>query len=139
VISRLVTALAADAPRGVKAIRAARAAARERAWALAGPAAPGSNGGLVTVDIDATIVIAHSAKERAAPTWKHTYGFHPLAVFADHGAAGTGESLATTLRPGNAGQHRRRPHRGDAAGPGPAARPDQAPGPGPRGLRRRDA
>jgi hypothetical protein len=68
VISRLVTALAADAPRALRAIRSARAAARERAWALAGPAAPGADGGLVTVDIDATIVIAHSDKERAAPT-----------------------------------------------------------------------
>jgi hypothetical protein len=72
---------------------------------MAGAAAPGADGGLVTVDIDATIVIAHSDKERAAPTWKHTYGFHPLAVFADHGAAGTGESLAITLRPGNAGSN----------------------------------
>ena len=45
-VSRLVTALAADAPRALKAIRAARAAARERAWALAGtlrPAACGSS------------------------------------------------------------------------------------------------
>ena len=41
VVSRLVTALAEDAPRAVKAIQAARAAARERAWALAGQAAPG--------------------------------------------------------------------------------------------------
>jgi hypothetical protein len=105
VMSRLVAALAADAPRALRAIRAARAAARERAWALAGPAAPGADGGLVTVDIDATIVIAHSDKERAAPTWKHTFGFHPLAVFADHGPAGTGEPLAIVLRPGNAGSN----------------------------------
>ena len=41
VVSRLVSQLAADAPRALKAIRAARAAARERAWALAGDAAPG--------------------------------------------------------------------------------------------------
>jgi Transposase DDE domain group 1 len=34
VVSRLVTRLAADAPRALKAIRAARAAARQRAWAL---------------------------------------------------------------------------------------------------------
>jgi hypothetical protein len=73
VMSRLVTALAADAPRALRAIRAARAAARQRAWALAGPAAPGADGGLVTVDIDATIVIEFD-KENAAPTWKHTYG-----------------------------------------------------------------
>ena len=60
VVSRLVSTLAADLPRSVKAIRAARAAARERAWALAGDAAPGAAGGLVTIDLDATIVIAHS-------------------------------------------------------------------------------
>ena len=82
--------LAADAPRALKAIRAARAAARERAWDLAGDAAPGADGGLVTVDIDATIVIAHSEKEQAAPTWKKTYGLHPLTVFADHGAGRVG-------------------------------------------------
>ena len=41
VVSRLVRSLAADGPRALAAIRAARAAARERAWALAGDAAPG--------------------------------------------------------------------------------------------------
>jgi Transposase DDE domain group 1 len=70
VVSRLVAALAAGGPWALKAIRAARAAARERAWALAGEAAPGADGGVVIVDLDATIVIAHSEKERAAPTWK---------------------------------------------------------------------
>jgi hypothetical protein len=72
VVSRLVTALAADGPRALKAVRAARAAARERAWALAGKNAPGSDGGLVSVDLDATIVIAHSAKDQASPTWKNS-------------------------------------------------------------------
>ena len=94
VISRLVTALAAEGPRALKAIRKARAAARERAWALAGAAAPGADGSLIPVDIDATIVIAHSEKEKAAPTWKKTYGFHPLAAFADHSAGAGGEPLA---------------------------------------------
>src|SRR6185437_3402351 len=89
----------------LRAIRSARAAARERAWALAGPAAPGADGGQVIVDVDATLVISHSDKENAAPTWKKTYGFHPLAAFADHGAAGTGEPLAVMLRPGNAGSN----------------------------------
>jgi hypothetical protein len=60
VISRLVSTLAADGPRALRAIRTARAAARERAWALAGEAAPGADGSLITVDIDATIVLAHS-------------------------------------------------------------------------------
>jgi len=74
VISRLVSALAADAPRALRAIRTARAAARERAWALAGERAPGAGGSPVTVDLDATIVLAHSEKQNAAPTWKKTFG-----------------------------------------------------------------
>jgi len=105
VISRLVTALAGDAPRALKAIRRARAGARERAWALAGNAAPGSDGGQILVDIDATIVTSCSEKEQAAPTWKKTLGFHPLTVFADHGPEGSGEPLAIMLRPGNAGSN----------------------------------
>ena len=74
-VSRLVTSLAAEGPRALKAVRAARAAARERARALAGQNAPGADGGLVIVDLDATIVIAHSDKDQAAPTWKKTFGF----------------------------------------------------------------
>jgi hypothetical protein len=105
VVSRLVTALAADAPRALRAIRTARAAARERAWALAGERAPGGDGSLIPVDIDATIVIAHSEKEKTAPTWKKTFGFHPLAAFADHGAGAAGEALTVLLRPGNAGSN----------------------------------
>ena len=105
VISRLVSQLAKDVPRALKAIRAARSAARERAWALAGPGAPGAGGRLIPVDIDATIVIAHSEKEQAAPTWKKTFGFHPLTAFADHGPDGGGEPLAIMLRPGNAGSN----------------------------------
>jgi Transposase DDE domain group 1 len=105
VVSRLVSRLAGDAPRALRAIRAARAAARRRAWALAGAAAPGAGGQLI-VDLDATIVISHSDKEQARPTWKKTYGFHPLTAFADHGADGSGEPLAIMLRPGNAGSVR---------------------------------
>ena len=60
VVSRLVSALAAELPWALKAIRVARAAARERAWALAGDAAPGSGDGPVVIDLDATIVIAQS-------------------------------------------------------------------------------
>src|SRR6202042_2005663 len=105
VVSRLVSALAGDLPRALKAIRSARAAARDRAWTLAGPDAPGGDGRLVPVDLDATIVIAHSEKQEASPTWKKTYGFHPLAAFADHGAAGNGEPLAIMLRAGSAGSN----------------------------------
>jgi hypothetical protein len=128
VVSRLVTRLAGDAPRALKAIRSARAAARQRAWELAGDAAPGADGDLVTVDIDATIVTACSEKEQAMPTWKKTYGHHPLTVFADHGPEGTGEALAVLLRAGNAGSNTAADHI-DAARLALAQLP--------RGLRRR--
>jgi Transposase DDE domain group 1 len=105
VVSRLMARLAGDAPRALRAIRAARAAARQRAWDLAGGAAPGADGGQVTMDIDATIVTSCSEKEQAMPTWKKTYGHHPLTVFADHGPEGSGEPLAFMLRPGNAGSN----------------------------------
>ena len=67
VVSRLVTRLAGDAPQALKAIRSARAAARQRAWALTGDAAPVSGGTLITVDIDATIVTSCSEKNRPRP------------------------------------------------------------------------
>jgi hypothetical protein len=105
VVSRQVAALAGDLPQALKAIRAARAAARERVWALAGDAAPGAGGEPVIVDLDATIVVAHSEKERAAPTWKRTFGFHPMTAWADHGQDGNGEPLGILLRPGNAGSN----------------------------------
>ena len=133
VVSRLVARLAADAPRALRAIRAARAAARQRAWELAGDAAPGADGGLVTVDIDATIVTSCSEKEQAMPTWKKTYGHHPLTVFADHGPEGSGEPLAVMLRPGNAGSNTAADHiEATRLGAGPAAPPPAAPGADPR-------
>ncbi|TDC56008.1 IS1380 family transposase [Actinomadura sp. KC345] len=104
-VSRLVKALAEAGPTALRAIRRARAAARERAWALAGDRAPGADGGLIPVDLDATIVIAHSDKDQAAPTWKRTFGFHPMCAFIDHGPGGTGEAAALVLRPGNAGSN----------------------------------
>lgn len=55
--------------------------------------------GWLVIDMDATIVVAESKKEGAAPTFKRTYGFHPLAAWL----ANTTESLAMKLRPGNAG------------------------------------
>ena len=104
-VSRLVKTLAGAGPKVLRAIRGARAAARARVWGLAGDAAPGSGGGLIPLDLDATIVIAHSEKENTAPTWKHTYGFHPMTAFIDHGTSGTGEAAALVLRRGNAGSN----------------------------------
>jgi len=51
------------------------------------------------IDIDATLVTAHSEKDDAAPNYKHGFGFHPLWSYLD----ATGEPLAAMLRPGNAG------------------------------------
>lgn len=81
-------------------VTAARAVARERAWAAG--AGPDLAAGLV-IDLDATITIAHSEKENAAATWKRTFGFHPLLAFLDRPQISGGEALAGLLRPGNAG------------------------------------
>lgn len=104
-VSRLIDRLAADTTKALKAIRAARAIAREHAWTLAKSAAPGADGHLIPIDLDATIVISHSDKENATPTWKKTFGFHPMTAFADHGTDGAGEPLALVLRAGNAGSN----------------------------------
>jgi hypothetical protein len=75
VVSRLVSRLAADAPRALKAIRAARATAR--AWALAGDAGPGADGALIPVDIDATIVTSCSEKDQATQPGRRPSGSTP--------------------------------------------------------------
>ena len=123
VVSRLVAALAADLPRALKAIRSARAAARERVWALAGQDAPGGDGGLVTVDLDATIVIAHSEKEEASPTWLDVRlpsddRVGRSRAGGERGAAGPGPAARQRRV-----EHRRRPHRDRPPGAGPAAAP----------------
>lgn len=66
-VSRLIDRLATDTPKALTAIRAARAIAREHTWTLAGPDAPGADDHLIPIDLDATIVIAHSDKEGATP------------------------------------------------------------------------
>jgi hypothetical protein len=107
-VSRLIDSLATDAGRALAAIGQARAAARRRAWAVAGKHAPDceiSASRPLVIDVDATLVTAHSEKEHAAPTFKKGFGFHPLWAFADHGPEGTGEPLAFLLRRGNAGSN----------------------------------
>jgi len=94
---RVVERLAQD-PDGLARLRAARAHARARAWAAG--AHPDLE--LLIIDADATLVLAHSdAKEGAAGTYKHSFGFHPLLAYLDRGQA-PGEPLAGILRPGNA-------------------------------------
>src|SRR6266540_1645396 len=107
-VSRTIDALAADVFRALRAINTARATARARAWQRAGEHAPdhgASADAPLLIDVDATLITAHSDKEHAAPTFKRGYGHHPLWVFVDHGPEGTGEPLAVMLRPGNAGSN----------------------------------
>ena len=107
-VSRLIDTLAADAPAALAAIAAARATARRRAWGLAGDQAPDRDidaSRPLVIDVDATLVTAHSEKEAAAPTVKRGFGHHPLWAFVDHGQQGTGEPLAFLLRAGNAGSN----------------------------------
>lgn len=85
--------LAAVDEAALERIKTARAQARAKAWAA------GADPGFYVIDIDATLVGAHSDKEQAAPTWKRGFGFHPLLAYLD----ATGEALAGVLRPGNAG------------------------------------
>lgn len=72
-VSRLVTRLALDADAALAAINSARAVARERVWDTVG--AP-SQDGQVVIDLDATLLDAHSEKEDATRTWKKGFGFH---------------------------------------------------------------
>ena len=82
-------------------LRAGRAKARAAAWAAGAAPALAE----LALDFDATVVIAHSEKPDAAPTWKHTFGSHPLYCFLDRPEVSSGEALAGLLRPGNAGSN----------------------------------
>src|SRR6266508_4838188 len=92
-------------PARLRRIDKARAKVRAGVWTRMGqvPAARAAGreigAGVVVLDVDSTIVIAHSDKAGAAPTYKHTFGFHPILVTCDN----TNELLAIKLRPGNAG------------------------------------
>jgi hypothetical protein len=85
----------ASAPGLLDAVRQAHARARARFWELHG--APER----LTLDVDATLITAHSEKEKAAGNYKGGYGFHPLQVYLDE----TREALGALLRPGNAGSN----------------------------------
>ena len=84
--------------RELAGIRAARAAARARAWAAG--AAPDR----VILDFDATPIDVHSEKEHAAGHYKGGFGFNPLLVSCGR------EVLAGILRPGNAGANNAEDH-----------------------------
>ena len=97
---RVIDRLAAE-PELLDALRLAHARARERFWELHG--APKR----LTIDVDATLITAHSEKENAAGNYKGGYGFYPLQAYADE----TREALGGLLRPGNAGSNTAADHR----------------------------
>ena len=106
----------AGTPAMLDRIARARARARAHAWTLIGGTPAGfpwlviagkTLAGWVVIDMDATLVTAHSDKQGAAPTWKKGYGFHPLAAWCSN----TRECLAMLLRPGNAGSNTFTDHR----------------------------
>ncbi len=93
-------------PAALKRIDKARARVRRHVWAQL-PTLPASKvadtdlGDVVVLDVDATLVTAHSDKELAAATFKGGFGYHPLAVWCDN----TTEMLTVSLRAGNAGSN----------------------------------
>jgi hypothetical protein len=100
----------AGAAASLEKIARARAKARAHVWTLIEGMAAGfpwlviagkTLTGWLVIDMDGTLVTAHSDKEGAAPTWKKGYGFHPLGAWL----ANTRECLAMLLRPGNAGSN----------------------------------
>jgi Transposase DDE domain group 1 len=100
----------AGTPAMLDRIARARAKARAHAWKLIGETPAGfpwltvagkTLAGYVAIDMDATLVTAHSDKEQAAPTWKKGYGFHPLAAWCMN----TRECLDMMLRTGSAGSN----------------------------------
>ncbi len=84
-------------PATLKDLGGATAQVREHVWDRLGITAAKDP---VFLDIDATLLQVHSEnKQNAAPTYKKTYGFHPMLCFAD----ATGEALSGILRPGSDG------------------------------------
>ena len=97
-------------PVALARVERARAKVRRHVWGLlpqlpASPVAGADLGEVVVLDVDATLVTAHSEKEQARATFKGGFGFHPIGVWCDN----TTELLAISLRPGNAGSN----HAGD--------------------------
>jgi hypothetical protein len=97
-------------PAALRRVEKVRAKVRRHVWGqmLGLPASKVAGtdlGEMVVLDVDATLVAAHSEKEQAAATFKRGFGFHPIGVWCDN----TSELLAITLRPGNAGSN----HAGD--------------------------
>jgi hypothetical protein len=96
-VFRVVDSVHAD---GLRTIAAARATARAVAWNAG--AAPDE----IVIDVDGTLLDAHSDKQDATATDQHGFGFDPIVADLDE----TGEALAGRLRPGRAGSNNAADH-----------------------------
>jgi Transposase DDE domain group 1 len=90
---RVVDSLCAEGM--LERLRAARAKARERVWEL------GGRPERIVLDLDPTLITAHSDKQEASGNFKRGFGFHPMLCYLDESE----EALAGLLRPGNAGSN----------------------------------
>jgi hypothetical protein len=94
-------------PAAAKRIDKAGAKVRAHVWSQLPGGLPASKvtgtdlGDVVVLDVDATLVTAHSEKEGATSTFKRGFGYHPIGVWCDN----TQESLALMLHKGNAGSN----------------------------------
>jgi hypothetical protein len=108
-IRRVLEPIGASEQLGARITRA-RARVRRHVWDLIAATSTGFPWlhvagkvltGWIVIDLDATLITAHSPKEGASATFKKGYGFHPLAAWC----ANTSESLAMVLRTGSAGSN----------------------------------
>jgi DDE family transposase len=90
------------------AIARVRAAARAHVWSQLPDGLPESSfagglfqPGMVVLRTDASLVVSHSRKQGAAPTFKKSFGHHPLGCWIDNST----ELASLRLRPGNAGSN----------------------------------
>jgi Transposase DDE domain group 1 len=90
--ARRVIEQISELPGGLERVRAARAEVHARAFRR------GARPRELRIDLDATLIDAHSEKQGAAATYKRGFGFHPMLAYLD----GTGDALAGRMRPGNA-------------------------------------
>ena len=126
-------------PRTLDRIARARAKVRAHVWQLIEGTAAGFPwlaiagkvlAGWLVIDLDATLITAHSDKEGAAPTFKMGYGFHPLAAWLFQYPRVPGHATASRER---RVEHLRRPPHGAGRGAPADPLPDAVKAAGPRG------
>lgn len=72
-VSRLIDALAALGEKALDAVRRVGSEVRSHFWSLTEYQAPNA-GREVIIDLDGSLIVAHSDKQDAAPTRKKAYG-----------------------------------------------------------------